>query len=454
MSSADDLYDVLGVPAASSSEELKLAYRRMLRQRHPDVGGSADEFRVLQSAWAILGNEMRRADYDRRLARSTVGAHTVTGGTGRAASSHGKFSSRREARAAEAEARGTGRPKSERAVSHGHPGGSERARYLELLRAWLLDPVPPKAPKAPRRRKAPARLIRRWVAVGLRISATVLAVSLLIAAFEFWRAGILPSVEEHWVLAVAIVGGALVIGFVAGGVIAGIRTATDRVRREARRLNQEAGARFKIASSQYRADKAEYEKAMSTRPSDASALLKHPFSPEALQAAPAAARTSLRRATAQEAVARAMLSLGAGFTVWHDVTLGGLGPTVPHVVVGPQGLFLIDVVLVPGASYPPTAERDTVQSQIDDSKSRAAICVSVARALGIDGVTAFIVVQAESDGTREPATQVDESRTVTFQVGLDGLAAALNAGLPGIASGHDREVARLVEKLERIALPA
>lgn len=464
VSRVDSLYDVLGVAAASTPEQLKRAYRRMLRQRHPDVGGSADEFRALQSAWAILGDETRRAEYDRRAARIADDARVPPGEGPRVATSRREYPSRREARLAEAEpeaeARGAQRLKQERANRRGHPGGSERARYLELLRKWLLDPVPPKAPQRPTRRKSSARFIRRWVGVALRISATVLVVSIAIAAFAFWRVGVAPRVEQHWVLAMAIVGGALVVGIVAGGVIAGIRTATDRVHREVRRLNREASVRFKNESTQYRDDRAEYEKAMSARPSDAHTVLKNPFSPDAVRAAPAAARLSLRRALAQEAVARAMLPLGTDFTVWHDVTLGALGPTVPHLVVGPQGLILVQAVPVseasfsPAASSPLAAKRDMGRTQIEDSNSRAATCNSVARALDIGGVTAFIEVQTDPVGTTAPATQLDDSRTLTFQVGIDVLAAAFTAGLPDIGRGHDREIARLVEKIERIAQPA
>jgi len=34
-------YEMLGVSATASAQELKTAYRRLLRQAHPDMGGSA-----------------------------------------------------------------------------------------------------------------------------------------------------------------------------------------------------------------------------------------------------------------------------------------------------------------------------------------------------------------------------------------------------------------------------
>ena len=57
-------YDVLGVSAAVSDDELRRAYRLRLRQTHPDTGGDAAEFIQVQQAWEILADPASRARYD------------------------------------------------------------------------------------------------------------------------------------------------------------------------------------------------------------------------------------------------------------------------------------------------------------------------------------------------------------------------------------------------------
>jgi hypothetical protein len=59
------LYEVLGVPEGSSGEEIKAAYRRLLRTVHPDVGGNAALFEFVQAAYETLSDPARRAAYDR-----------------------------------------------------------------------------------------------------------------------------------------------------------------------------------------------------------------------------------------------------------------------------------------------------------------------------------------------------------------------------------------------------
>ena len=44
-------YDVLGVAATASQEELKRAFRRAMRETHPDVGGDQARFVAVQLAW-------------------------------------------------------------------------------------------------------------------------------------------------------------------------------------------------------------------------------------------------------------------------------------------------------------------------------------------------------------------------------------------------------------------
>lgn len=61
-------YEVLGVARTASAAELRSAYRKLVRQVHPDQGGSATRFRAVQAAWETLSDPERRAAYDRTLA--------------------------------------------------------------------------------------------------------------------------------------------------------------------------------------------------------------------------------------------------------------------------------------------------------------------------------------------------------------------------------------------------
>src|SRR3978361_124063 len=111
-------YEVLGVPASASDEDLRRAYRQRLRETHPDTGGDPQRFIAVQAAWERVGSPDARAQYDR--GRSPMGeappSAPYSGGGGRGA-----------------------RPASTRptARTFGHPGGWRRERYLALLREWV-----------------------------------------------------------------------------------------------------------------------------------------------------------------------------------------------------------------------------------------------------------------------------------------------------------------------------
>ena len=59
-------YEVLGVLPTVSDDELRKAYRKRLRETHPDAGGSAIEFHAVQDAWELIGTTELRASYDAR----------------------------------------------------------------------------------------------------------------------------------------------------------------------------------------------------------------------------------------------------------------------------------------------------------------------------------------------------------------------------------------------------
>jgi len=63
--SAPDPYRVLGVAVTASAEELKAAYRALVKQHHPDAGGDDHRILELNAAWEVLGDAQRRAEHDR-----------------------------------------------------------------------------------------------------------------------------------------------------------------------------------------------------------------------------------------------------------------------------------------------------------------------------------------------------------------------------------------------------
>ncbi|NUR97541.1 MAG: J domain-containing protein [Kribbellaceae bacterium] len=70
MSGADH-YEVLNVSRTATPAEIKSAYRKLALQVHPDQGGNAALFRLVQEAWSTLSDPAKRAAYDRSLDRTS-----------------------------------------------------------------------------------------------------------------------------------------------------------------------------------------------------------------------------------------------------------------------------------------------------------------------------------------------------------------------------------------------
>ena len=74
-------YQTLGVNRDATSDDIKRAYRRLASQHHPDKGGDKVKFQELQSAYAILSDDQKRAEYDNPMSRSN-GFNFHTNGAG------------------------------------------------------------------------------------------------------------------------------------------------------------------------------------------------------------------------------------------------------------------------------------------------------------------------------------------------------------------------------------
>jgi hypothetical protein len=60
-------YEALGVRVSATAEEIRRAYLQKARLHHPDVGGGDRAMQALNEAWAVLGDPVQRARYDRSL---------------------------------------------------------------------------------------------------------------------------------------------------------------------------------------------------------------------------------------------------------------------------------------------------------------------------------------------------------------------------------------------------
>lgn len=201
-------YEILGVAATASDSELKRAYRKLLRESHPDLGGSATRFHAVQLAWKRIGEAGARTVWD-------LGDHgdRSTVFTTPAARSSQK-------------AKKTSEGSSLRARSYGHPGGQARERYLSLVREWAGRGTELKDPYDPALVRSAPREIRLQLADALAEEATARAVSSLGIGYTIWNgvharsgridhvvlgpAGLFAIMSEDWGSDLRLVRGELV----------------------------------------------------------------------------------------------------------------------------------------------------------------------------------------------------------------------------------------------------
>ncbi|TDP99685.1 MULTISPECIES: nuclease-related domain-containing protein [unclassified Leifsonia] len=183
-------YEVLGVRPDVSHDDLRRAYRRLLRETHPDTGGTAAAFQAVQQAWELIGDPEDRARYDRGESITVDAVAGDSAGGGFSATFH--------------TSRGTSRGATVRARSYGHPGGRSRERFLSLMREWMGRGTDDRDPYDPALVRSAPREIRQLLAVALAEEATARAVSGLGIGFTIWNdVAVHPSTDakiDHIVL--------------------------------------------------------------------------------------------------------------------------------------------------------------------------------------------------------------------------------------------------------------
>lgn len=172
-------YEVLGVAATVTDDELKRAYRRALRETHPDTGGDPRRFHAVQLAWDQVGTSAARAAFD--AGRGIRDDHpTYT--------------------AQPARPRQDTRPK---ARAYGYPGGWRREQYLGQLREWVGRGVDIDDPYDPALVRDAPREIRHTLADALAEEATARSLSTLGIGFTIWHdvaTGVPKEKVDHVVL--------------------------------------------------------------------------------------------------------------------------------------------------------------------------------------------------------------------------------------------------------------
>jgi DnaJ-class molecular chaperone len=72
-----DYYKVLDVNNSSSAEEIKKAYRKLSMKHHPDRGGNPEEFKKINEAYQILGDQDKRKQYEMRNNSPFINHHNI-----------------------------------------------------------------------------------------------------------------------------------------------------------------------------------------------------------------------------------------------------------------------------------------------------------------------------------------------------------------------------------------
>ena len=76
-----DFYELLGISMDSTKQEIKTAYREMVKKYHPDVNKSEDSNKIIRSlneAKEVLLDDEKRKEYDKLLNDGNYYLHKFT----------------------------------------------------------------------------------------------------------------------------------------------------------------------------------------------------------------------------------------------------------------------------------------------------------------------------------------------------------------------------------------
>lgn len=160
-------------------------------------------------------------------------------------------------------------------------------------------------------------------------------------------------------------------------------------------------------------------------------------------------------ASGEARVGKELAKLPGTFTVFHDAAVAGSNANVDHVVVGPQGLIIVDTKVRGGRITfdGGTVIADGAVPDINPFDTLDFEAASVELAVGVP-YTATIMVFPDSVLVDPHIRQVFDRPRPTFVVGVRHLAEALTVGLPGISAHSTVAVNETTQRMLGGFLPA
>lgn len=70
---AKSYFTILGISPTATADEIRSAYRRLVKEFHPDYyAGDSETFQDIQEAYYVLGNIRRRREYERKISKVSL----------------------------------------------------------------------------------------------------------------------------------------------------------------------------------------------------------------------------------------------------------------------------------------------------------------------------------------------------------------------------------------------
>lgn len=70
---AKSYFAILGISSSATVDEIRSAYRRLVKEFHPDhYSGSSDRFQEVQEAYSVLGNNRKRREYKQNIGKAPL----------------------------------------------------------------------------------------------------------------------------------------------------------------------------------------------------------------------------------------------------------------------------------------------------------------------------------------------------------------------------------------------